>query len=72
MYEESSYLCCVVRRVEESILPAGAVITSKKRLPLAPTSAAGDDLVVINPGFGYKIRPILYQSRIHAEDALQG
>ena len=59
MYEESSYLGRVVRRVEQSILAACAVVTSKKRLPLAPTSAAGDDLVVINPGFGYKISPIL-------------
>jgi hypothetical protein len=72
MYEESSYLGRVVRRVEESILPAGAVITSKKRLPLTPASATGNHRAVINPGFGYKIGSILNQLCIYAEDAFQG
>src|ERR1700688_2153962 len=65
MYEESSYLCRVVARIQQSILAACAVVASKKRLPLAPPSAASHDLVVINPGFGYKIGSILDQSSIH-------
>ena len=72
MYEESPYLCRVVTRIQQSILAPCAVVASKKRLPLAPTSATGYDLVVINHGFGYKIGSILDQSSIHAEDVLQG
>ncbi len=60
MYEESSYLRRIVTWIEESILAARAVVASKERLALAPASAAGDDLVVINHGFGYKIGAILY------------
>jgi hypothetical protein len=72
MYEESSYLCRVVTRIQQSILPACAVVASKKRLPLAPTSAASHDLVVIHRRFGYKIGSIIDQPSIHAEDVLQG
>lgn len=72
MYEESSYLGRVMRRVEESVLPAGAVITSKKRLPLTPASATGKNRTVIMRGFGYKIGSIVNQLRIYAEDAFQG
>ena len=59
MYEKSSYLCRVVTRIQQSILAACAVIASKKRLPLAPPSAARYDLLLITPGFGYKIGAIL-------------
>jgi hypothetical protein len=72
MHKESSYLGRVVRRVEESILPAGAVITSKKRLPLTPTSATGKNRTVIKRGFDCKIGSIVNQLCIYTEDAFQG
>jgi hypothetical protein len=72
MYEESSYLGRVVRGVKQSVLPAGAVIASKKRLPLTPPPATGKNRTVIKLTFGYKIGSIVNQLCIHAEDAFQG
>ena len=72
MYKESSYFRRIVSGVEEGILATCVVVTAKKRLPLAPTTAAGYDMVVINGGFGYKVGSILNQLCVYAEDALQG
>ena len=72
MDKEGSYLRRIVRGVEKSVLASCAVIAAKECLPLAPTSAAGDDIGVIDLGFGYKVGPILNQLCVYAEDAFQG
>src|ERR1700722_1713819 len=53
MYEEGAYLGRIMLRIQESIFAAGVVIASEERLALAPASAAGYDLVLIDPGFGH-------------------
>src|SRR5579859_606278 len=71
MYEESPYLRRIMRRIKESILAAGVVVASKKRLPLAPTAAPGNDLTMVNPCFGYEVGSILNQLRIYAENLFE-
>ena len=51
IYEKGSYLRCIMVRIKESILPAGAVVTSKEGLALAPASATGHGQVPVHPGF---------------------
>ena len=71
MDEEGAYLGRIVLRVEKSIFAARAVVTSIKRLALAPASATGHDLVPVHPGLRHKIGPILNQLCIHTKDQFQ-
>lgn len=70
MDKEGAYLGRVVLRIEKSIFAARAVVTSIKRLALAPASATSHDMAPVHPGLRYKIGAILNQLCIHPKDQL--